>query len=50
MKSNIIMKISSGIATFALMLIFTSCTSEFDKWNKNPNEATPNHLRMLLRK
>lgn len=41
MKSNIIMKISSGIATFALMLIFTSCTSEFDKWNKNPNEATP---------
>lgn len=40
MKSNKLIKISSGIATFILLFGLTDCTSEFNKWNTNPNEAT----------
>ena len=29
---------------FAGSLCFTSCTSQFEKWNINPNEVTPDQM------
>ncbi len=38
------MKTTGGVAVFAAALVFSSCTSEFDKWNTDPNSATEDNM------
>ena len=44
MKINQNIKLSSGIASLAVALTLSSCTSEFDKWNTDWNSATEEQM------
>lgn len=44
MKINNIIKFTSSMAVLAVAMLMTSCTSEFDKWNTDPNSATEEQM------
>lgn len=44
MKLNRILKITGSVFIITAALIFTSCTSEFDKWNTDKNSASPEDM------
>lgn len=44
-KYNNITKILSGVAMTGALMLTAACTDSFDKWNINPNEATPDQMQ-----